>query len=94
MYLHLRSNREGEIEAEVKNSGELKFSSLGGPSSQMSDHPFAVFKISEFSGIDCIETDDLYSELIRRCGNSYLLNRLEIDLTNEELVRMLTERLK
>lgn len=92
MYLHLTAD-DGGVRAEVKNEGELRFRTLGTVNSRFSQGPFAVFQISSFSGLNCIESDDLYEELLRRRGKQYLMNRLEIHLTNEELIRMVTERM-
>jgi hypothetical protein len=94
MYLHLNAGKNvGDISVEVKNHGALQFSSLGTSSSQRTDHPFAVFKIAQFTGIDCIDTDDLYEELLRRYGSEGLLERMQRDLSNEDVATMVKERL-
>jgi hypothetical protein len=83
----------GAISAEVKNHGALQFSSLGGPNSKSSIQPFAVIEIDQFTGIDCIDDDDLYEEMLRRYGHEGLLKRMRADLSNEDVAAMVKERL-
>jgi hypothetical protein len=92
MYLHLRTNEQGGINAEVKNDGT--FTSLGGPNSQRSDRPFAVFRIESFEGLSFIDEDMLLIELFKRYSTADLASRLQIRFTDKELLNMLSDRLK
>jgi len=84
MYLKLWQDREHGIRAEIVNSGQLGFSSLGGPNSKLSDQPFAVFEIGEFSGLRAIEEDDLLEELLRRMTPEQLAERVGYRFTAED----------
>jgi hypothetical protein len=94
MYLHLRTDRDGKIHAEVKSHGALGFSSLGGPTSKRSDLPFAVFEIDDFTGLGAIDEDSLFAELFRRVSTKELLRRIGCEFTNSELIEMLQERMR
>lgn len=93
MYLHLHTDDDG-INAEVKNSGELSFSSLGGASSQRSDRPFAVFRIASFSGLSAVDEVQLLDELMRRMTTKELMRHFSLSFTTDELLEMLRTRIK
>lgn len=94
MYLHLRVGSNGEIHAEVKNSGELTFSSLGGPSGQRSDYPFSVMRIERFDGLSAINEEQLLAEILRRYSTKELLHHLGLEFTDDELVTLVKDRLR
>jgi hypothetical protein len=93
MYLHLHAGKDGTVHAEVRNDGTLEFSTLGTESSQLTRAPLAVFRIGEFTGLDCISTRDLEREVTRRIGPRGLVKRLALLLSTRELVDMLAERI-
>ena len=84
------------IVAEVKNEGQMadRPVSLGTPNSQRSNGPFAVLKIMEFRGLSCIDEDDLWSELIGRLGEDTIRRKLSNELTKEDLMKILDDRLR
>jgi hypothetical protein len=91
-YLHLFAD-EGDIYAEVRNSGELTFSSLGGPNSRPSKRPFAVFALEEFTGLSAIPDRQLLDELFRRYTTKEIASRLNLTLSTDELIELLRQRL-
>lgn len=93
MYLHLTAKDDG-VHAEVRNSGELKFSSLGTPSGQRSDYPFSVMRIESFTGLSAINEELLLTEILRRYSTKELLHSFGLEFTNEELVALLKDRLR
>ncbi len=104
MYLHLRIDGDHVI-AEVKNSGELTFSSIGGPNSQRSDYPFSVIRISEFTGLSAISTEDLLAEILRRHGHMDAIVRrlingddlilwLQRNLSDKQLIELVSSLLE
>lgn len=109
MYLHLYWNDgmqalgtnivagDRGVRAEVKNNGSLAsngaIKSLGTKSSQNSHDPFAVFKISEFTGLDAIETDQLWSELQGRLEHDDIKQHFLRRASAQELLDLLRGRL-
>lgn len=94
MYLSLWTDKEGKAVAKLQNHGALQFSSLGGPNSRRTDHPFAVFQIDTFQGIEALDDGELVKELLRRFTTKEILQRLQIHLTSDEILRLLSDRLK
>jgi len=93
MYLHLRTDKDGKIHATVMSHGALTFSSLGGPNSQASHGPFAVFRIEGFDGLENVDERLLMQELFRRYTTKELLQQLQINMTTRELIELLSDRL-
>jgi hypothetical protein len=93
MYLHLMTDQYGKVHASVKNNGALTFSSLGGPDSQGSHGPFAVFKIEDFDGIENIDNENLLNELLRRFTVRQLIQYIQIHMSTKEILELLSERL-
>lgn len=94
MYLHLRSDKEGKVHARIQPSGEMKFSSLGGPNSQQTNMPFAVMRIEAFDGLEHIADGELLAELLRRQSATATLRSLAASMSNDDLLRMIEQRLK
>jgi hypothetical protein len=92
MYLHLRVNDQGSIKATIKNDGDL--GTLGTSSSQNSRAPFAVFRIEEFDGIEALDDRALMDEVFRRFSTKDMMTRLQINLTDAEIIAMIRDRLK
>jgi hypothetical protein len=93
MYLHLSTSASGGIHALVQNQGVLKVTSLGGPNSQLSNQPFAVFRIESFDGLEHLSDNELVDEILRRFTTKELLQKLQIHLTSKELLELLVNRL-
>lgn len=94
MYLHLHASASGKVHALLQNQGVLKVTSLGGPNSQLSNQPFAVFRIESFDGLENLSDNELVNELLRRFTTKELLQRLQIHLTSKELLELLVNRLE
>lgn len=67
-------------------------SSLGGANSRWTNSPLGVFQLSGFDGIECIETDDLTAELLRRMTVEELMKHLSYKIPTERLVELLRGR--
>jgi len=71
--------------------------SLGGQNSRQGNpgkgDVFAYFKIDDFDGLECIETNVLFDELLTRMTVEELLTRTARQFTDEQLIALLTERL-
>ena len=94
MYLHLSTDEDGKVHATVQNHGTLKVGSLGGPTSQPSSGPFAVFKIESLEGADFLSDETLITLLFGRFTTKELMVRLQLNLSTDELLDILRERLK
>jgi hypothetical protein len=77
------------IRAEVRNSGNFN---LGTENSRNANSPFAVFQIEEFTGLECIKTDDLLNELRNRLTADEIMHRLSHTIPTDTLLAMLRER--
>lgn len=93
MYLVL-DIKDGKLVASIKNDGKFAPRSLGTESSQLTHSPVAVFRIEGFDGIDCISDDELIFELHKRFTVTKLLDRMNVYLTDDELMAIMTERLR
>lgn len=92
MYLMLK-NTENGIAVTVVNDGVVP-SSLGSANSRWSvGRPFAIYAIDSFDGLEAISTKDLLVEIQQRLSPQELRNRLKWEITTEELLEMLRERL-
>lgn len=92
MYLHLRyaHNERGYgsgVRASVRTDGNLR--SLGTENSRFTEQPFAVFALSEFDGLENVETGTLIELLLQRMSASDLLKQLKYKLTFDELIELL-----
>ena len=96
-YLSLRiiqgASTQPGIRAEVRTHGQTPApSSIGGPNTRYSSSPFAVFQIAEFTGLECINTDDLLTELRSRLTAEEIMRRLSYTIPTDTLLAMLKER--
>ena len=91
MYLHLKTEKDGNVLAEVKTEG--KPPSLGSANSRPSYGPFAVFRIDEFRGLENIDLDDLLAEVRQRLTPAQALTRLAGSIPDDDLVSMIRERM-
>lgn len=94
VYLHLRTDKYGNVHAAVKDDGRLHDTTLGSANSQLTHGPFAVFKIEGFTGLEYLADDDLERELVRRLGPDRLSRRLAASLSTAGLLALLSERVK
>jgi hypothetical protein len=93
MYLHLKSDDQGKIHATVQPDGTLPFVTLGSENTRWSGRPFAVFQIESFQGLTSIDTRDLELEVINRLGEDGLRSRLASELSTNDLLGMLRDRI-
>ncbi len=95
MYLHLYTspNRSGNVVAKVRNTGYLGKPDIENSQSSSSTTPFAVFRIEEFTGLSCIDIDDIIAEIKNRLSTKQILRKLDMDLTNEDIIEILQERM-
>jgi hypothetical protein len=93
-YLHLKVTNSGGIRAEVHNQGTLpQRQSIGTQNSRNSNGPFQIIQIEEFTGLECIDTADLRDELTKRMTQEKIVQFLAHELTNEQLMEIIRNRL-
>jgi hypothetical protein len=98
MYLELSYVEDAEgildngVHAVVKNDGAFNW--LGSQNSRCSDTPFAVYQISGFDGLECIDDDSLWAELeSRQPRYGTLAGRFLREATTGELLSELAHRI-
>jgi len=92
MYLEIWVH-SGKTTAKVVKQG-ITPRSLGTAVTRNSNQPIAVFAIDGFEGLEVIDTNALWDELFTREPTRSLMQRFQLELSDDEITQELRERLK